>query len=1266
MYAELHCHTNYSFQEGASSVGDLLVRAEGLGYRALAITDHDNLCGSMEFARAAADLDLNAIIGAEVTLLDGSHLTLLAENQNGYANLSRLVSHGYTDRDRRNPGLDPARIAEHAEGLILLTGCRTGRLADLADRSDLAGAEAQLSAYMDWCGPDNVFVELQQNLVQGDTHRNRRLVNLAGRLGAGVVATNNVHYHVQDRHRLQDALVAVHHNKSLEESHRERRPNGHFYLKSPEEMAALFDGCPEAIENTLRIAERCSGFDLTRDLGYHFPDYPAPQGHTAQTYLRELCYEAAQRRYHTIDDRVAARLERELDLVEKNGLAGFFLIYHDIILLAREIMIELGLSDPEIPLEERPPGRGRGSSVAMLIGYLIGLSHIDPLEFDLSLDRFLNDDMDGSVPDIDLDFPRNIREELIKRVHQEWGPDRAVLTGMISTYKIKGAIRDMGKALGLPAEDLGKLAKRVDSHHAGNLDEEMKALPEFRDRTDAPVWRDLIDLARQLDGFPKYLAQHPGGMILSSSPLTDQVPVQPSAMEGRYICHWDKDSIDDAGFVKIDFLALGALSQMQRALQLIEERTGHYIDLSRIDFEDRQVYESLHRADTIGIFQVESAAQMQTITRIKPVNLTDMAYEVGAVRPGVGVNDGVSQFIKRRTQGIPWDYDHPLEERALKRTLGIILFQDQVNRVAMDVAGFSAQKANKLRLTFNRRNNVALIERYRKDFMEGASANGVTEEVAGRIFEKFNGHYMFPEAHAFAFGATAYHMSWLKYYYPLEFFVGIFNEQPMGFYNLETLKEDARRHDVTVLNPDINASLDRSIIHSHSGPSLPISAEVGDTLKRRAPLRPQDAAHPLNHPPDPLPIQEGGRESIRGGTPRPPHQRGAPSGHLAEYADRGHVATPPGAASTAQHAGELGAPHIDAVTPSDQHVSELGLPHTGVATPTDQHAGDLGVSHTSAVSPPDQHAAEQGLPHTGAVTPTDQHVGESRGGEPPLAGDWGEPPDISSPFLDRKGARGMVERARQHPTSEQSRHPLPPKDGAGQPSDEALLLGFLNVKGVGQAAAEAIVEARKRGGPFTSLADAMRRTGLQRENMESLVMAGAFSGLVADRRAAMWEIGLRYRPSNGQQSLDLPVEQDMARLPGFTDWEEMAGEYRTMGIYPEGHLIAKLRPHLGPEVVPSDEVPHLRDGREVTVIGLVIRRQRPLAKAVFLTLEDEFGHTPIVVWPKTYERYRLVLREPLLKVRGTVSRREGTLNIVLTHAEELHGPRDLPDSRSWR
>ena len=1049
-YAELHCHTNYSFQEGASSVEELLVRAKKLGHQALAITDHDNLCGAMHFAQVARSVGVQAITGAEVSLKDGSHLTLLAETQQGYSNLSRLISYAYISGERRNPGLDPKHLSPLTEGLtqglILLTGCRRGRLSSLLAQGGQSEARDQLRQYLDWFGGSNVFVELQQNLVQGDTRRNRQLVQLARETGVEVVATNNVHYHAPERHRLQDALVAIQHNLSLDETHQERRANGQFYLKPAGEMAALFDGCPEALENTLRIAERCS-FDLTRDLGYQFPGYPVPQGFTPVTYLEHLCYQAAQRRYGSITGKVKTRLDEEFRLIEKHNLAGFLLIYYDIIQMARQIMIELGLSDAEIPLEERPPGRGRGSSVAMLVGYLIGLSHIDPLEYNLSLDRFLSDDM-GSVPDIDLDFPRNIREELIKRVHEKWGWDHAALSGMISTYKLKGAIRDLGKALGLPFQDVDKLAKRVDGHHGGELRSEMLRLPEFRDKVDAPVWNHLIDLAFQLDGFPKYLAQHPGGMIISSSPLIDMAPVQQSAIADRYICHWDKDSIDQAGFVKIDFLALGALSQMQEALLLIEERTGHYIDLSRVDFDDQAVYQMMHQADTIGIFQVESAAQMQTVPRIKPRNLTDMAYEVGAVRPGVGVNDGVSQFIRRRAQGVPWDYDHPLEQRALERTLGIILFQDQVNHVAMDVAGFTAVEADQLRRAFTRRNNQTLIDFYHEKFLKGAAGQGVPQETAEKIFKKFNGHYMFPESHAFAFGATAYHMAWLKYYYPLEFFVAIFNQQPMGFYNLETLKEDAKRHGIAVLNPDINDSVEKCTI-----------------------------------------------------------------------------------------------------------------------------------------------------------------------------------------------------------------------------KDESVLLGFLQVRGLREAGASLITGAKEKGGPFASLADAMERTGLQREAIENLVNAGAFDSLTPslthDRRAALWEVGLRYRPGGYQQPLPLPVEQDMAALPTQSRWETMAGEYRTMGLYPQGHLMAMLRDHLPPGISTSQDVLELPDGAQVTVSGLVIRRQRPLAKAVFITLEDEFGHTPFVIWPKVYEKYRLVLGEPVLMIRGEVSRRDGTMNIVAQHVVSAKSLKHLPKAKDW-
>jgi len=1063
MYAELHCHSNYSFQEGASSVEDLLVRARGLGLRALALTDHDNLCGAMHFAQVAKTLEMQPITGVEMTIKDGSHLTFLAENKDGYSQLSSLISYSYVAADRKNPALDLKYLPDFLDGLILLTGCRTGRVPSLLAEGRYAEAETQLRQYLDWFGADNVFVELQQNLVKGDTARNRRLIDLARKLGVPTVATNNVHYHVPERHRLQDALVSIKNNLSLEETHKERRANNQFYLKSPDEMASLFSRWPEAIKNTLRIAERCS-FDLTKDLAYRFPDYPVPDGATPQSHLEDLCRQAAERRYGGAQttqskQKVEDRLQEELRLIGKHDLAGFFLIYYEIIQMARQIMIEMGLNDAEIPLEERPPGRGRGSSVAMLVGYLIGLSHIDPLEYNLSLDRFLSDDL-GSVPDIDLDFPRNIREELIVRVHRKWGWDRAALTGMISTYQMKGAIRDLGKALGLPAQGMDKLAKRVDSHDAKELELEMLQLPEFRDKVDAPGWRNLIEMATQLDGFPKYLAQHPGGMIISSSPLIDTVPIQQAAIADRYICHWDKDSIDQAGFVKIDFLALGALSQMQECLLLIEEREGNYIDLSRIDFNDKAVYENMHRADTIGIFQVESAAQMQTVPRIKPWNLTDMAYEVGAVRPGVGVNDGVTQFIQRRSEGVPWDYDHPLEQRALERTLGIILFQDQVNQVAMDVAGFTGLEADQLRRAFGKRNNELLIRHYWEKFRDGADELGVSEDAAQRIFQKFNGHYMFPESHAFAFGATAYHMAWLKYYYPLEFYVAIFNQQPMGFYNTETLKEDAKRHGITVLNPDINHSREKCII-----------------------------------------------------------------------------------------------------------------------------------------------------------------------------------------------------------------------------KDECLLLGLSYVRGMGDAAASQVVATRDKGGPFKSLADAMERTGLQREIIENLVTAGALDALniaaaaemepenrkgSTGRRQALWEVGLRYRPINTQQPLPLPVEQDMTELPEQSEWETMGEEYRILGLYPEGHLMALARPHLRRGILSSRDLDTKADGDIVTVAGLVIRRQRPLAKAVFLTLEDEFGHIPLVVWPGEFAKYRQIIREPLLIIRGEVSRRSGTMNIVTKHVEPMPAMDHLPKSKSWQ
>ena len=803
-YAELHCHSYYSFHDGASSLEELFLRSKELGYRDLALTDHDNLCGAMRFSQLTRSMGFHGIIGAEVTLEGGYHLTLLAQNKEGYRNLSRLITAAHNSGERNLPELPVELISGHASGLIALSGCPKSELAQLLEKNQLSEAQALIRRYMDWFG-ESYYLELQQNLVYGDDARNRKLLELSSATGAAVVATGNVHYHIRERHQLQDCLVAIRNCKSLEESHRERRPNSEFYMRPLSELEELYKECPAALANTVEIAQHCQ-FDLTCQHAYTLPNYPTPGGESADDYLVRLCRDAAVRRYGDVTPAVKQRLDQEFALVRKFHLAGFLLLYHDVIKLGREAMIDLGLSDPSLSLEENPPGRGRGSSVALLIGYLIGLSHIDPLKYNLSLERFLPDDVMTTAPDIDLDFPRSIREELILRTHKKWGWEHAALTGTIATYQIKGAIRDLGKSLSLPPEEVDQLSKQVDYGSARHLEEEMQKSPAFKDKVNAPVWRDLIRLAFELDGFPKYLGQHPGGMIISSTPLTDIVPVQRGAIEGRYVCQWDKDDIDDAGFVKIDFLALGALSQMQQAVELIKQHTGKWIDMSRIDFEDKAVYDMLCKGDTIGIFQVESAAQMQTITRLRPRNLLDMAHEVGAVRPWVGVNGGVQEYLARRSKKKPVVYDHPLEKRALERTLGVVLFQDQVNQLAIDVAGFNPGKADQMRRAFGRRHNTELIKQFRKDFFEGARSREVSEEATETIFKKFNGMYMFPESHAFAFGVTAYQASWLKLYYPLEFFVAIFNEQPMGFYNLETLKEDARKHDIKVLNPDINKS----------------------------------------------------------------------------------------------------------------------------------------------------------------------------------------------------------------------------------------------------------------------------------------------------------------------------------------------------------------------------------------------------------------------------------------------------------------------------
>ncbi len=840
-YAELHAHSNFSFLEGASHVEELVLRAGELGYESLALTDHDGLHGAMEFAQCARAWGLRPITGAEITLANGHHLTLLCETQRGYANLCRLLTHAHLDQERGRPCMEPEVLARHTQGLIALSGCRRGEVPSLVTQGHYREAEEAAHRYVQWFGPDSFFIELQNNLVHGDVRRNRALADLAEHLGLGVVATGSVHYHVRERHRLQDVLVAIKHRTTLDASHQLRRENSEYHLKSPAEMAGLFRDYPEAVANTSRIAERCA-FDLTRDLNYSFPDYPVPEGETPDSYLRKLCYREAERRYSRTTLRVRERLEEELALVERHGLAGFFLIHCEILQLAYHVAEEVRGRPCHAP-----PGRGRGSSVGSLICYLIGLSHIDPVANNLFLGRFLNEEM-ASVPDIDLDFPRDIREKLILKVYEHFGHEHVGLVAAFPTYRIRGAVRDVGKALGLPHAELDRLAKVSEGGSAKTIKEEMARLTQYRDRLGVPLWHHLADLVEQVAGFPRHISQHVGGMVISSKPLLELVPLQQSAMPGRVLMQWDKDSVDDARMIKIDFLALGMLSAVDECLELIEQHRGRRIDLSRINFKDERVYDSICKADTMGVFQIESRAQMQTLPRVRPKSLEDLTVEVAIIRPGPIVGGAVNPYINRRLGRERVTYDHPSLEPVLSETLGVILFQDQVLQVAMALAGFTAGQGESLRRAMSRKRSKEAIAKLKQQFIGGCLRNGVSKQVAEAVFRKVAGfaEFGFPKAHAAAFGLLAYQTAWLRTYYPTESLCALFNAQPMGFYGPHVLLNDGKRHGVEALPPDIRRSDAKSTVEGDAvrvglryvkGLSETTACEVEEEWKRGGEFR---------------------------------------------------------------------------------------------------------------------------------------------------------------------------------------------------------------------------------------------------------------------------------------------------------------------------------------------------------------------------------------------------------------------------------------------
>jgi error-prone DNA polymerase len=808
-YVELHCHSAFSFLDGASLPDELVATAVGLGYDTLALTDHNSVSGSMEFAVAARAIGLRPIHGAEIDLDDERHVTLLVESARGWSNLCRILTraHSHT-RLKPGPPTQPhvplEAVLEHSEGLVCLSGCALRGIHD----------EPTLRRLLEAFGVDRLRVELQRPFLQGDRARNRRLQRLGQQLGVPCVATGNVHAHARSRAPLQDALVAVRLHTTLDASEPERRGNFSHVLTSPAVMAARFPEHPEAVAETARLAERLQ-FDLRSDLGYR---YPGAEDTEAMRRLTELCqgrladrYASARPRHR---DAATARLREELRIIESLGLPGFFLLHHDMLELAREVAVEV--RGPDTARALLPPGRGRGSSVSSIVCYLTGLSHVDPIANELLIGRFLNEEL-TSLPDIDLDFPRDIREQLIPRVHERYGHDRSALVAAFPTYRARGAIRELGKALGLPAGEIERVARGSEGWDAREVTKDIDAAfgetqPSSHHKSGRWAW--LAELAAQAHGLPRHLSQHSGGMIVATRPLIDCCPIVPAAMEGRQIVQWDKDSCSDAGFLKIDLLGLGMLSAVERSVELIARTRSERIDLSRIPYDDPDTYECIQNADTTGVFQIESRAQMASLRRTRPENLQDLTIQVAIVRPGPIQGGAVNPYIERRQRmrvdpdyEVP--YEHPSLEPVLRETLGTIIFQDQVLEVAIAFAGFSVGEAEGLRRAMSRKRSEAAIEAYHKRFVAGARrTHGVDDSCAERVFEKVKGFsgFGFPKAHGAAFGLLAYQSTWLRVHYAPELLCSLLNEQPMGFYPPDALIHEAQRRGMEVLPPNVNES----------------------------------------------------------------------------------------------------------------------------------------------------------------------------------------------------------------------------------------------------------------------------------------------------------------------------------------------------------------------------------------------------------------------------------------------------------------------------
>ncbi|MGN7470787.1 DNA polymerase III subunit alpha [Brevibacillus sp. SAFN-007a] len=798
-FVHLHVHTEYSLLDGAARIEALVARAQELGMRALAITDHANLYGAVPFYKACKQARIKPIIGMELYVIEGNlqdrvrhapaphHLIVLAENETGYRNLLKLATIANTDGNYLIPRVNKEALVRHAEGLIALSGCQHGEVAQHLLAGEAEAAREAALWHRRVFGEANYFLELADHGLESERRLNARLVKLSQETGIPLVATNNVHYVLQNEHRLHDILLAIKEGKTVEEENRFRYETDQYYLKSGEEMAAAFSYVPEALANTVRIADRCS---LELSFGAHIlPEFPLPKGQDSAQYLRALCEQGCRERYGEMTPQIRERLDHELAIITGTGFTDYFLIVWDFMRYAHQHGI--------------PTGPGRGSAAGSLVAYALKITNVDPLRFHLLFERFLNPER-VTMPDIDIDFSVERRDEVIRYVANKYGHDRVAQIITFGTMAARAAVRDVGRALGLSLGLIDRVAKMIPQSPGMTIDRAIEINPEIgklcAENKQAAL---LIETAKGVEGLPRHASTHAAGVVISREPLTSYVPLQ-TGNEGLALTQYPMEILEEVGLLKMDFLGLRNLTIIQETLRHLAEQ-GIELDLETIPTDDPKTFRMLSRGETTGVFQLESGGMRHVLRDLKPTSLDDIIAVLALYRPGP--MEIIPQYISAKHGQSKVQYAHPILEPILRETHGFMIYQEQIMQISSTLAGFSLGEADILRRAVGKKKRELLAEQ-RKKFVEGCVRQGYGEELGNQVYDlivRF-ADYGFNKAHSVAYAIIAYQMAYLKATYPLAFMAALLSLSIGSQTRIAEYTEEARRLGLRVLGPDVNKS----------------------------------------------------------------------------------------------------------------------------------------------------------------------------------------------------------------------------------------------------------------------------------------------------------------------------------------------------------------------------------------------------------------------------------------------------------------------------